>query len=104
MRESNASLRNTFLVGFAAETDNIEQYALKKMEEKKLDMICVNDVGRKDAGFGTETNIITIYSRSIKKLELPLMSKKEAAAKILDCVEERLLGISGGLITNQMNK
>lgn len=91
IRRKNVALRNMFLVGFAAETDNIENYAMGKLAEKDLDMICVNDVGRKDAGFGVDTNIVTIFTRWGDRLELPLLSKKETASRIIDCVEEGII-------------
>jgi phosphopantothenate---cysteine ligase (CTP) len=90
---SNKSLSNIFIAGFAAETDNTESNALKKLAEKNLDMICLNDVTQKDAGFGTDTNLITIFIRShkekdhIAKINLPLLSKKEVANRILDQIE-----------------
>ncbi|MBN1496919.1 MAG: phosphopantothenoylcysteine decarboxylase [Spirochaetes bacterium] len=79
-----------FVVGFAAETNDIEEYALKKLAEKNLDMICLNDVSRKDAGFGTDTNILTIFARDGMRKELPLVSKQEAAARIVDEIDARL--------------
>lgn len=91
MRQSNFSLAGVFLVGFAAETNDIETYALGKLREKDLDMICVNDVGRPDAGFGTDTNIVTIFTRPGERIELPLLSKQDTASRILDCVEQGLL-------------
>ena len=83
-------MKSVFLVGFAAETDDIEGYALGKLREKDLDMICVNDVGRRDAGFGVDTNIVTIFTKSGERMELPLLSKNDTAARILDVVEEGL--------------
>ncbi len=83
-------INNLFVVGFAAETNDIEQYALKKLAEKSLDMICLNDVSRKGAGFGSDTNILTIFAKDGMRKELPLVSKQEAAARILDEVESRL--------------
>ncbi len=88
IRGKNSALRNMFLVGFAAEMENIENYAMRKLVEKDLDFICVNDVGRHDAGFGVDTNIVTIFSRWGERLELPLLSKKDIALRIIDCVEE----------------
>lgn len=79
-----------FTVGFAAETDNLEEYAVRKLNEKNLDMICLNDVSRKGAGFGSDTNIITIFFRNGTRKELPLISKHEVAARIVDEVEARL--------------
>ena len=99
MRETTFSLRNLFLVGFAAETNDVEEYARRKLSEKKLEMICVNDVSRKDSGFGTDTNIITIFFKSGQKIELPILKKEEVAVRILDIVEEELGRINVSLLT-----
>jgi phosphopantothenoylcysteine decarboxylase/phosphopantothenate--cysteine ligase len=71
------------VVGFAAETDNVIAQARAKLERKRLDAIVANDVTRAGAGFETETNIVTILTRE-NAVELPLMSKREAAHRILD--------------------
>lgn len=99
MKQANFSLKNIFMVGFAAETNDIEKYALGKLKEKDLDMICLNDVGQKDAGFSVDTNIITIFTRQGEKMELPLQSKQDVAARILDCVETGLTRMGTTLIT-----
>ncbi len=83
-------VRNVFTVGFAAETDRIEEYALGKLRDKNLDMICLNDVSRRGAGFGGDTNIVTIFFRDGSRVELPMISKSEVAARILDEIESRL--------------
>jgi phosphopantothenoylcysteine decarboxylase / phosphopantothenate---cysteine ligase len=83
-------ITSIFTVGFAAETNNIEEYALKKLTEKNLDMICLNDVSQKGAGFGTDTNIITIFMRDGSRVELPMITKQEVADRILDEIEKRL--------------
>ncbi len=83
-------IRNLFTVGFAAETDNLDSYALGKLADKNLDMICLNDVSRRGAGFGADTNIITIFMKDGSRLELPMMSKRDAAARIFDEIENRL--------------
>ncbi len=70
-------------VGFAAETDNTEAYALGKLKDKDLDMICLNDVSKPGAGFGSDTNIITVFQRNGGRYEIPLASKVEAASEIL---------------------
>ena len=88
--EKDPSLKNIFVIGFAAETNNIEEYALKKLKEKNLDMICLNDVSRSDAGFSTDTNVITIFTRNRERIELPLLLKEKAAEKILDKIEAEL--------------
>jgi phosphopantothenoylcysteine decarboxylase/phosphopantothenate--cysteine ligase len=71
------------VVGFAAETNNVIGYARSKMEKKALDMVVANDITKKGAGFDTDTNIATILTRDSEN-DLPLMSKRELADKILD--------------------
>jgi len=75
---------NQILVGFAAETNNVEAYAAKKIKEKNLDMIVANDVSAAGAGFDVDTNIITMLKPDGTKTELPLQSKAAAADAILD--------------------
>lgn len=84
-------LNNLFVAGFAAETSNTEEYALSKLSEKNLDMICLNDVSKEGAGFGCDTNIITLFTRSGLKIELPMLSKDKAAFEILQQIEKELL-------------
>lgn len=74
------------LVGFAAETQNLLQYAQGKLEKKNLDMIVANDVSKPQAGFNVDTNLIKLLKRDGSIEELPLMSKKELAYIILDRV------------------
>ncbi|WP_203362258.1 bifunctional phosphopantothenoylcysteine decarboxylase/phosphopantothenate--cysteine ligase CoaBC [Bacillus sp. REN10] len=71
------------LIGFAAETDRVEEYAKRKLETKNADMIVANNVKTAGAGFGGETNIITIYKKDGSKKAFDLMTKKEAAYEIL---------------------
>ncbi len=73
------------VVGFAAETNDVVAYARSKMEKKGLDLIVANDITKEGAGFNTDTNIATIITRDSES-ELPLMSKRELADKILDAV------------------
>ena len=72
------------VVGFAAETNDVVGYARSKMEKKGLDLVVANDITAKGAGFNTDTNIATILTRSGGEIELPLMSKREMADRILD--------------------
>ncbi len=74
------------LVGFAAETQNLLQYAKGKLEKKNLDMIVANDVSKPQAGFNVNTNIIKLLKHDGSIEELPLMSKKELAYIILERV------------------
>lgn len=71
------------LCGFAMETTDMEKHARKKLEKKNLDLIAANNVKVKGAGFGTDTNVITLISKEGSR-ELELMSKEEAAMEILD--------------------
>lgn len=71
------------LIGFAAETNNVLEYAKKKIESKHLDFIVANDVSANGAGFGTDTNIVTLIDQFGEVKALPQMSKKDVAAEIL---------------------
>ena len=84
-------LKNFFVSGFAAETTNTENYAISKLRDKNLDMICLNDVSKSGAGFGTDTNIITLFTKTGLKIELPILPKEKAASEILSCIENELL-------------
>jgi phosphopantothenoylcysteine decarboxylase / phosphopantothenate---cysteine ligase len=75
-------------VGFAAESENIIENASGKLKEKGLDFIVANDITANDSGFGTDTNRVTIIDNKGKIEELPLLSKREVADKILDRVAE----------------
>jgi phosphopantothenoylcysteine decarboxylase/phosphopantothenate--cysteine ligase len=90
VKRQEGGLDHLFVVGFAAETDNVEEYALGKLKSKNLDMICLNDVSRKGAGFGTETNIIVIFNRDGVRIKLPILSKADVAVKIFDRIETQL--------------
>lgn len=74
-------------VGFAAETDDVLAHARQKLERKRLDLIVANDVTRPGAGFDVDTNIVTLVSHEDIR-ELPILSKREVADRILDRVLE----------------
>lgn len=71
------------LVVFAAETDDVEANATKKLTKKNADMVVANDVSRQGAGFGADTNIVTFITAN-QSNPLPMMSKTQVANKILD--------------------
>ena len=73
-----------FLVGFAAESQHVEAYAQKKLLAKNLDMIVANNILDPNAGFGKDTNIVTIYKKDGTSVPLPLLSKQEVATKLLE--------------------
>jgi phosphopantothenoylcysteine decarboxylase/phosphopantothenate--cysteine ligase len=73
------------IMGFAAESEDVIEHARKKLRDKQLDAIVANDITRDGAGFDSETNAVTIISSDrTDAVELPLMSKLQAAHKILD--------------------
>ncbi len=72
-----------FLCGFSMETENMVENSRKKLESKNIDLVAANNVKVEGAGFKGDTNVITLISRD-NETELPLMSKWEAAHKLLD--------------------
>ncbi len=76
--------KDLLVIGFAAETNDVITYAKIKMGKKDLDMVIANDITKEGAGFNTDTNIATILTRVGGEIELPLMSKRELADRILD--------------------
>jgi phosphopantothenoylcysteine decarboxylase/phosphopantothenate--cysteine ligase len=77
-----------FLVGFAAETQDLLTHAKEKLSRKNLDMIVANDVTLPGAGFNTDTNIAKLIFRNGDVEDLPLISKDELARVILDKVSQ----------------
>lgn len=75
---------NQKVMGFAAETHNVENNAIEKLKRKKLDFIAANDVTAEGAGFGTDTNIITLYGADGSREHSGMVTKREAADWLLD--------------------
>jgi phosphopantothenoylcysteine decarboxylase/phosphopantothenate--cysteine ligase len=73
-------------VGFAAESEDLVANARKKLEKKRLDFIVANDITDAESGFGTDTNKVTLIDREGKIEQLPLLTKREVADRILDKV------------------
>jgi phosphopantothenoylcysteine decarboxylase/phosphopantothenate--cysteine ligase len=82
--------KRPLLVGFAAETRNLEEFAAKKLKEKNADILVANDVSQPDAGFNVDTNRARLLFRNGRVLEYPLMSKDALAGIILDAVATEL--------------
>jgi len=78
------------VVGFALETGNGLAHARSKMQNKALDYVILNDATEPGAGFEVTTNRVTILGRNGKQVDLPLLSKRDVADRILDVVEEAL--------------
>lgn len=77
--------KGQFLCGFSMETENMIENSRKKLEKKHLDLIAANNLKQAGAGFGTDTNIVTLLSEN-DIMELPLMSKEEVADALLDYI------------------
>ncbi len=78
------------IVGFAAESHNMEAYAKKKLEEKHFNFIVANNITEAKAGFASDTNHVHLFFADGSEEELPMMEKSELAAAILDYVEKDL--------------
>lgn len=84
-----AALKNKpFTVGFAAETQDVEHYALDKLKRKNLDMIAANNVALSGQGFNSDDNALTVFS-SNNKFELLLASKKQLAEQLVQLISQQ---------------
>ena len=86
LKELGRNKTDQILVGFAAETGELEANALSKLREKNLDLIVANNVTREGSGFGSDTNIVTLIWRDGRIQGLEKMAKREVAHRILDAV------------------
>ena len=82
--------KKSVIVGFALETSDGAKNAREKLESKQLDFVVLNNATEPGAGFGVDTNRVTIIDRNGKEQPLELMSKSAVAEIILDCVEAAL--------------
>ncbi len=81
--------KNQVVVGFAAETENIIDNAVKKINKKNLDFIVANNVLTENAGFISDNNIVTIIDKNGAKADYPMMTKEEVAKVIIDKVIQK---------------
>jgi len=86
--------KHQVLVGFAAETEDLEKNAIQKLAEKNLDIIAGNLVGSADSGFESDTNSVTFFFKDGSREVLPLMQKMEVAHLLLDRIRDKALGVS----------
>ncbi len=84
LKEAGQRKKKQVLIGFAAETENLETYAAGKLKEKNLDLIVGNLVTGPEAGFGTDTNRVTLFFKDNTHERVPLMEKELLAHVILD--------------------
>ena len=82
-----AQKKGKILVGFAAETENLLENAKEKLHQKNLDFIIANDLTTANAGFGSDTNEVTVLWPDGRTETLPLAQKEEVAHEIWDRVE-----------------
>lgn len=87
-------------VAFAAETQRVVEYAREKLLRKGVHLIAANDVTAEGAGFGTDTNLVTILDAEGRSEELPLLSKYDVAIRILD----RIVALLGEQRTRRMQE
>ncbi|MFD2116917.1 bifunctional phosphopantothenoylcysteine decarboxylase/phosphopantothenate--cysteine ligase CoaBC [Paenibacillus yanchengensis] len=78
--------KGQFLVGFAAETNNVEQYAMDKLRRKHCDLIVANDVSAEGVGFDVDTNVVQIYNAAGLVTTIPLMQKSSIATQLMEVV------------------
>ena len=90
LREVSLKNKKSVLVGFALETDHAVTNAKKKLKEKKLDFIVLNQAGKEGSGFDSDTNIVTIIARNGKIEKLKKMMKYSVAQEILNRVSKLL--------------
>ncbi len=84
LKELGENKNGKWLVGFAAETEELTANARKKLREKNLDMVVANNIAETGSGFDGDTNSATIVDRTGATRSLPLMSKDELADRIYD--------------------
>ncbi|MEJ6080202.1 bifunctional phosphopantothenoylcysteine decarboxylase/phosphopantothenate--cysteine ligase CoaBC [Vibrio sp. 1-Bac 57] len=82
------AVNRPFCVGFAAETNDVEAYALGKLQRKNLDLIAANDVSISDQGFNSDNNALTVFSKK-QRFDIALSSKKEVAIQLLKVISEQ---------------
>lgn len=78
-----------FLCGFSMETENMVENSRAKLEKKNIDMIVANNLKQEGAGFGTDTNVVTLLTKD-ETVELPMMSKEDVADKLLDYIMKKV--------------
>lgn len=79
-----------FCVGFAAETEHFHEYALKKLHEKNIDMVCMNDVSDKNIGFDSDDNALTVLYRDGKVMTLERAPKTRLAHRLMNLIADKI--------------
>ncbi|AQQ53770.1 bifunctional phosphopantothenoylcysteine decarboxylase/phosphopantothenate--cysteine ligase CoaBC [Planococcus lenghuensis] len=89
LKELGERKTHQLLIGFAAETNDVETYARGKLHKKNADYIIANDVTEKDAGFNTDSNRVTLYGKNSFEQTFPLLPKTELAEQLLTAILEK---------------
>lgn len=79
-----------FVVGFAAETNDLAKYAMDKLKRKNSDLIVGNDVSKAGIGFGSDLNAVQVFGREGLVMSLEAQSKREVARQLLDCIDRQM--------------
>ena len=84
------SMRPKLVIGFAAETNNLENNAIEKLKNKNCDMIIANDISNKSIGFDSDFNEVTIFYKNDKKEKLSIKNKSLISEEIVERVNNQL--------------
>ncbi|NQX57478.1 bifunctional phosphopantothenoylcysteine decarboxylase/phosphopantothenate--cysteine ligase CoaBC [Paenibacillus qinlingensis] len=87
--------KKQFVIGFAAETERLDEHAMDKLKRKNCDLIVGNDVSQEGAGFGGDTNVVRFYDQNGLVQALPIQSKWDVARKLLELAAERMAAAAG---------
>jgi len=90
LKEIGRRKTGQFIVGFAAETEDLKKNAKEKLAAKNLDIVAGNLIGKKSSGFSSDTNRVTLFFKDGTSTKIPLLSKYSVAHRILDCIAERI--------------
>lgn len=90
LQEVSQRSQRPFCVGFAAETESIEAHAMEKLQRKKLDMLCANDVSLSGLGFGSDKNALTVFYADGQRRVLPAMDKLSLAHELMQYIAQAM--------------
>lgn len=90
LQELGTLKKHQFVIGFAAETERLDEHALDKLKRKNCDLIVGNDVSQEGAGFSGDTNVVRIFDRNGLVEALPILSKRDVARRLLELTANRL--------------
>lgn len=95
LQEIGTLKTHQFVIGFAAETERLDEHAMDKLKRKNCDLIVGNDVSQEGAGFGGDTNVVRFYDHNGLVQALPIQSKWDVARKLLELAADRMAAAAG---------